>query len=126
MTNYDPNMSSLTTSRTVTEQNTPRHSLEKQDTHLTRATTRRTLDRYETRPTQDASDVLDLPYDILSDEADMTEYVQETATGIIPKRTISRASGRIEDHELVTFTINDPENPKNWSKAYSMLDTTHL
>ena len=98
----------------------PYHGLEKHDTHLTRATTRRTLERYETRPTQDASDVLDLPYDILSDEADMTEYTQETATGIIPKRTLSRVSGKVEDHELVTFKINDPENPKNWSKPYSM------
>ena len=90
--------------------------LEKQETHLTRATTRRTLNRYETRPTQDASDVLDLPYGTLNDTADMNEFTEETAGGIIPKRTISRVSGRVEDHELVTFTINDPENPKNFSK----------
>lgn len=90
--------------------------LEKQDTHLTRAATRRTLERHETRPTQGASDVLDLPYGTLNDTADMNEFTEETAMGIIPKRTISRVSGRIEDHELVTFTINDPENPKNFSK----------
>lgn len=97
----------------------PRVSLERHDTHLTRTSTRRTLERYETRPTQDASDVLDLPYDILSDEADMREYIQETTTGVIPKRTFSRVSGKIEDHELITFKVNDPENPKNWSKPYS-------
>jgi hypothetical protein len=80
--------------------------------------TRRTLERHQTRPTQGASDVLDLPYGILNDNADMEEYLEETTTGVIPKRTISRRSGKYEDHELVTFTVNDPENPKNWSKAY--------
>lgn len=93
--------------------------LEKQDTRLTRASTRRTLERYETRPTQDAAEVLDLPYEILSDNADMAEYTEETAEGIIPKRTVSRVSGKLEEHELVTFKIQDPENPKNWSKPYS-------
>lgn len=91
--------------------------LEKQDTHLSRAYTRRTLERHETRPTQDASDVLDLPYGTLNDTADMNEFTEETSNGIILKRTISRVTGRMEDHELVTFTINDPENPKNFSKV---------
>ena len=114
-------MSSLNTTPTATSQSSiPRNSLENTESHLTRASTRRTLERYETRPTEDASDVLDLPYNILNDDADMSEYIQETATGIIPKRTISRATGKPEEHELVTFKINDPENPKNWSKAYSM------
>ena len=63
--------------------------------------------------------MLDLPYNVLSDEADMTEYIQETASGIIPKRIISRVTGKAEEHDLVTFTIGDPENPKNWSKPYS-------
>ena len=80
--------------------------------------TRRTLERYETRPTQGASDVLDLPYGTLNDEADMREYTEETANGIIPKRTISRVTGKEEEYELVTFTVDDPENPKNWSKGY--------
>lgn len=95
-------------------------NLHKYNTHLSRASTRRTLERYETRPTQDAADVLDLPYDMLSENADMAEYTEETITGIIPKRTISRVSGKLEEHELITFKINDPENPKNWSKPYSM------
>ena len=85
---------------------------------LTRTVTRQTLHRHETRPAQGPGDVLDLPYDILNDDANMEEYTEETAEGIIPKRTVSRVSGRIEDHELVTFQINDPQNPKNWSKAY--------
>jgi multidrug resistance protein len=99
--------------------------MDKQPPHLSRTSTRRTLERYETRPTQDASDVLDLPYGILNDEANMEEYVQETASGIIPKRTISRVTGQPEEHDLVTFTLNDPENPKNWSKAYSELAYFH-
>jgi multidrug resistance protein len=109
---------SLTTSRASTEGHNavPSSDLEKQDTHLTHTSTRRTLERYETRPTQGASDVLDLPYGTLNESANMNEFTEETAEGIIPKRTISRASGRVEDHELVTFTINDPENPKNFTK----------
>lgn len=90
---------------------------EKQDTHLSRTATRKTLERHTTRPTQGASDVLDLPYGTLNDTANMEEFTEETAEGIIPKRTISRVSGRIDDHELVTFVVNDPENPKNFSKA---------
>ena len=105
------------TGRASSEDQSEIQSLEKQDTHLTRAATRRTLERHETRPTQGPSDVLDLPYGILSDEANMEEFTEETAAGIIPKRTISRLTGHVEDHELVTFTINDPENPKNWTKA---------
>lgn len=55
---------------------------------------------------------------MVNDDADLEEYITETADGIIPKRTISRVSGQKEDHNLVTFTLNDPENPKNWSKGF--------
>ena len=85
---------------------------------MERIPTRATLERCGTRLTQYASDVLDLPYGMLNDDADMQEYLEETTTGIIPKRTISRTTGKFEYHELVTFTMHDPENPKNWSKAY--------
>lgn len=85
---------------------------------LTPLSTRRTLERFETRPTQDASEVLDLPYGTLAETADMREYTEETAQGILPKRTISRLTGKEEEHELVTFKIGDSENPKNWSKTY--------
>ncbi|RVX75855.1 hypothetical protein B0A52_00212 [Exophiala mesophila] len=98
-------------------------NLDRSETRLTRVSTRRTLERYETRPTQDAADVLDLPYDMLGEEADMAEYTEETAGGLKPKRTVSRVSGKVEEHELVTFKINDPENPKNWSKAYKWYNT---
>ena len=92
--------------------------LEKQDTQLTNKTTRRSLHRYETRPDQGLSDVLDLPYDILSDDANLNEYTEETTSGVIAKQTISRVTGEKEEHELVTFTVNDKENPKNWTKLY--------
>jgi len=68
-----------------------------------------------------ASDMLDLPYAVVSDDANMEEYTQETALGIIPKRTVTRGpDGRehFEEHDLVTFFTDDPENPKNWSKPY--------
>ena len=109
-----PSASTLSTAPTRSQS----HNGRKKTEGMGRFTTRRTLERHETRPTQDASDVLDLPYGILNDNADMQEYLEETTTGVIPKRTLSRATGKFEDYELVTFTIDDPENPKNWSKAY--------
>ncbi|KAK8066408.1 hypothetical protein PG997_013155 [Apiospora hydei] len=45
---------------------------------------------------------LTLPYRTLSADANFNEYLEETITGTIE----------------VTFVENDPENPKNWSKAY--------
>ncbi|RMZ81317.1 hypothetical protein DV737_g2604, partial [Chaetothyriales sp. CBS 132003] len=92
--------------------------MEKLQTHLTRMSTRRTLENYQSRPTQGASDVLDLPYDILNDESNMQEYTEETAEGVIPKQTVSHVSGKIDDYELVTFQLHDRENPKNWSKLF--------
>src|SRR3954447_19828048 len=109
-----PSASTLSTAPTRSQSHNGRENTE----GMERLPTRRTIERYETRPTQDASDVLDLPYGILNDNADMEEYLEETTTGVIPKRIVSRVTGNLEDYELVTFTINDPENPKNWSKAY--------
>ncbi|KAK3393397.1 major facilitator superfamily domain-containing protein [Podospora didyma] len=58
-------------------------------------------------------DPVNLPYRTLEPTANMAEYQVETKTGKIdgPNET-----GR--QYKLVTFTENDPENPKNWSKAY--------
>ncbi len=109
-------MSDPTLSRTATQ--SPSFDEVPEEKDLERCMTRRTLERHETRPTQDASDILDLPYGTLNDDADMREYIEETTSGVIPKRTFSRASGKVEDYELVTFNVNDPSNPKNWSKAY--------
>ncbi|RAH41749.1 MFS transporter [Aspergillus aculeatinus CBS 121060] len=64
------------------------------------------------------SDPLDLPYREVNDGANMEEYTTETTTGEIIKPVRSALTGKDEDWRLVTFSIDDPENPKNWSKAY--------
>jgi uncharacterized membrane protein len=63
-------------------------------------------------------DPVNLPTRILSNEANMAEYTEETALGEIPTSIFSAKSGKVEKYELVTFKLNDPKNPKNWSKAY--------
>jgi hypothetical protein len=52
---------------------------------------------------------INLPYRTLTSHAHMNEYTEPTRSGQVP---VDRA------HSLVTFTPDDPENPKNWSKAY--------
>ncbi|KAF2711667.1 multidrug resistant protein [Pleomassaria siparia CBS 279.74] len=71
-------------------------------------------------PTSDHTfdDVVNLPYRTLSQNANLEEYTQETLDGQILREVKSAATGRIERYELVTWKIDDPENPKNWSKAY--------
>ena len=63
-------------------------------------------------------DVINLPLRTLSNDANLDEYTQETIDGQMLREIRSSATGRIERYELVTFKIDDPENPKNWSKAY--------
>jgi len=43
--------------------------------------------------------------------------MEETTTGEIIKPIISNAGEKVQ-YKLVTFTIDDPGNPKNWSKAF--------
>ncbi|KAE8354222.1 major facilitator superfamily domain-containing protein [Aspergillus coremiiformis] len=63
-------------------------------------------------------DYLDLPVREVTADANLEEYTTETAGGQIIKPVRSTVSGQMEDWKLVTFKINDPENPKNWSKAF--------
>ncbi|KAJ5165259.1 Major facilitator superfamily domain general substrate transporter [Penicillium coprophilum] len=63
-------------------------------------------------------DYLDLPVREVTDGADLREYIAETREGEIIKPVKSNVTGKMEDWKMVTFTIDDPENPKNWSKAY--------
>ncbi|GIK00743.1 synaptic vesicle transporter SVOP [Aspergillus viridinutans] len=63
-------------------------------------------------------DPLDLPLRQVTNDANMEEYTAETATGEIIKPVKSSATGKVEDWKLVTFKVDDPDNPKNWSKAY--------
>ncbi|KAG0646033.1 Major facilitator superfamily multidrug transporter NAG3 [Hyphodiscus hymeniophilus] len=76
------------------------------------------LDTVRTRRIDPDEDFVNMPSRILSNEANMAEYTEETALGEIPTSIVSRTSGKVEKYELVTFKINDPENPKNWSKPY--------
>ncbi|CAJ2507797.1 Uu.00g089830.m01.CDS01 [Anthostomella pinea] len=60
-------------------------------------------------------DLVNLPTRTLSAGANLAEYTVETEPGEIP--------GPLEPdgqhhYKLVTFHPDDPENPKNWSKAY--------
>jgi hypothetical protein len=60
-------------------------------------------------------DVVNLPLRTLSNDANLDEYTQETISGQMLREVRSNV-GKIERYELVTFKIDDPENPKNWSK----------
>ncbi|KAI5288395.1 hypothetical protein KEM54_005239 [Ascosphaera aggregata] len=63
-----------------------------------------------------ATDPTDLPTRQVNSDANLNEYLQETPSGLIPKRTKTK-DGKEEEWELVTWKQNDPENPRNWSKA---------
>lgn len=58
---------------------------------------------------------VNLPYRTLSGDANLSEYTTETPSGQIPGPVEPDGEHR---YKLVTFVPNDPENPKNWSKAY--------
>ncbi|OJD23937.1 hypothetical protein ACJ73_04705 [Blastomyces percursus] len=65
----------------------------------------------------DTIDPTDLPSRILRPTATLEEYTTETREGRIIKPVRSNVTGKIEDYDLVTFKLDDPENPKNWSKV---------
>lgn len=69
-------------------------------------------------PTFDGADVVNLPTRTLSNDAALEEYTTETINGQMLREVRSNVTGNIERYELVTWKVNDPENPKNWSKAY--------
>ncbi|KAI1092513.1 MFS general substrate transporter [Rostrohypoxylon terebratum] len=74
------------------------------------------LSRNATKETiRDPNLDVNLPYRTLSNEANLTEYTTETTDGQIPGPVEPDGEHR---YKLVTFTPNDPENPKNWSKGY--------
>lgn len=59
---------------------------------------------------------INLPYRTMTNEANLEEYTKEDPSGEI-NAGVSTPDGKGE-YKLVTFLPNDPENPKNWSKAY--------
>ncbi|KAH8590843.1 major facilitator superfamily domain-containing protein [Bisporella sp. PMI_857] len=58
---------------------------------------------------------VNLPYRTLTANANLAEYTTTAPSGEIPGPI---AGDGKREYKLVTFTPNDPENPKNWSKAY--------
>lgn len=80
--------------------------------HLTRQSTKET--------TRDPNlDPDSLPYRTLSQNANLAEYTTEHPDGHIKgPKVVDPAAGTKKEYKLVTFTPNDPENPKNWSKLY--------
>ncbi|KAI1214617.1 MFS general substrate transporter [Annulohypoxylon truncatum] len=74
------------------------------------------LSRNATKETiRDPNLDVNLPYRTLSNEANLEEYITETPSGQIPGPVEPDGEHR---YKLVTFVPGDPENPKNWSKAY--------
>ena len=58
---------------------------------------------------------VNLPYRTFSNAANLEEFTKETAGGEIDGPV--EADG-VHRYKLVTFELNDPGNPKNWSKGY--------
>ncbi|EEB07258.2 spermine family transporter [Schizosaccharomyces japonicus yFS275] len=56
---------------------------------------------------------LNYPFTTTRGAPDVAEYNLETQEGLYRDPTINE-----EDEELVTWTLNDPENPHNWSKGW--------
>lgn len=81
----------------------------------TKANIQRTNTDQSYKSTKDPALDINLPYRTLSAGADFGEYTVETPGGEIPG---PRNGSNGKDYNLVTFVPNDPENPKNWSKAY--------
>lgn len=64
----------------------------------------------------DPQPAVTLPYRTLNSTANIDEYVTEAPSGEIDGPPENDGSGR--RYKLVTFLPDDPENPKNWSKAF--------
>ena len=67
------------------------------------------------KETRDPNLDVNLPYRTLAVEANLNEYSVEDPQGEVEGRLEPDGQNR---YKLVTFIPNDPENPKNWSKAY--------
>ncbi|TGO81778.1 hypothetical protein BPOR_1019g00010 [Botrytis porri] len=91
---------------------TPTHK----STHSRRGSTtlQNTPTHLSQKETRDPNLDINLPYRTLSSNANLSEYTTEKAEGEIPS---ARRNGK-RDYKLVTFLPDDPENPKNWSKAF--------
>jgi len=78
------------------------------------------------QPKQNAvegEDLIHLPSRTLTNNARLDEYTTETVNGHILREVQSHHTGKIERYELVTWKVDDPENPKNWSKLFKVSRT---
>ncbi|KAI1772878.1 major facilitator superfamily domain-containing protein [Hypoxylon cercidicola] len=121
--NYNNNSNNISShnshsSHNVTRSNTHNDRLARYESIRPASLARRptnALSRSSTKETADPELDINLPYRTLSQGADLSEYIHETPSGQIPGPV--DPSGE-RQYKLVTFTPNDPGNPKNWSKAY--------
>lgn len=84
-------------------------------THSNRSRIQRTSTHASHKEARDPNLDVNLPYRTLTSEANLNEYSVESPQGEIDGQLEPDGEHR---YKLVTFTPNDPENPKNWSKAY--------
>ncbi|KAL5612607.1 hypothetical protein BROUX41_004298 [Berkeleyomyces rouxiae] len=68
------------------------------------------------KQTYDPENDPNLPYRTVSAAANLDEYRHEVPKGQLRGPPIPGSPGRY--YKLVAFEPNDPENPKNWSKAF--------
>lgn len=92
------------THRTRTNESRRRRSLSQSNTHLSHKETHR-----------DPNIDINLPYRTFTENANLEEYTAEKPEGEIDGGLTPDGQGH---YKLVTFTPNDPGNPKNWSKPY--------
>lgn len=89
------------------------HGLAHQNTRTSRRLSR-SVSRLSHKETRDPQLDVNLPYRTLSSDANLDEYTTENPAGEIPA---GFGPNEKTEYQLVTFLPNDPENPKNWSKA---------
>lgn len=84
-------------------------------THSNRSQIHRSSTHASHKEARDPNLDVNLPYRTLTSKANLNEYSVESPQGEIEGQLEPDGEHR---YKLVTFTPNDPENPKNWSKAY--------
>ncbi|KUJ10716.1 MFS general substrate transporter [Mollisia scopiformis] len=102
--NASPTLTRTGTNRSRARRASTQSGLHRTDTHLSHKETHR-----------DPNLDVNLPYRTFTEDADLAEYTVEKPEGEIDGGLSADGHSR---YKLVTFVPNDPENPKNWSKAY--------
>ncbi|KAF4637123.1 hypothetical protein G7Y89_g977 [Cudoniella acicularis] len=102
-----------TASETVTRTHTNGSRISR--THTNGSKIHRTSTHLSHKETRDPNLDINLPYRTFTDNANLDEYTVEKPAGEIKGGL--KPDGQ-HHWKIVTFLPNDPENPKNWSKAY--------